>query len=80
MEDKKMNNYKNPGKNQQNNNKETRESTRNIDTSTTQSKNNLEKQGPDKKNLNVLIEDGSLADLPDQEVEGRGALDGTIGK
>ncbi|MEZ2336679.1 hypothetical protein AB6735_13645 [Mucilaginibacter sp. RCC_168] len=75
-----MNNYKNPGKNQQNNNKETRESTRNIDTSTTQSKNNLEKQGPDKKNLNVLNEDGSLADLPDQEVEGRGALDGTIGK
>lgn len=74
-----MSDYNEPDKNQDNN-KEIRESNRNIDTSTNQSKHNLEKQGPQNKNLNVLNEDGSLADLPDQEVEGGGALDGTISK
>lgn len=40
---------------------------------------NLETKGPQKKQFNVLNEDGSLADLPDQDVEGAGAGDGTIG-
>lgn len=39
----------------------------------------LETKGPQKKQFNVLNEDGSLADLPDQDVEGAGAGDGTIG-
>jgi hypothetical protein len=40
---------------------------------------NLENKGPQKKPLNVLNEDGSLANLPDQDVEGAGAGDGTVG-
>ncbi|MEO3403506.1 hypothetical protein AAFN85_06365 [Mucilaginibacter sp. CAU 1740] len=40
---------------------------------------NLETKGSQKKPFNVLNEDGSLADLPDQDVEGAGAGDGTIG-
>jgi hypothetical protein len=40
---------------------------------------NLENKGPQKKPLNVLNEDGSLADLPDQDVEGAGAGNGTVG-
>lgn len=40
----------------------------------------LETRGPDKsKPFNVLNQDGSLADLPDESVEGKGALDGTVG-
>ncbi|QKJ30558.1 hypothetical protein HQ865_12580 [Mucilaginibacter mali] len=40
----------------------------------------LETRGPDKsKPFNVLNQDGSLADLPDENVEGKGALDGTVG-
>lgn len=42
-------------------------------------KGSLETKGPQKKQFNVLNEDGSLADLPDQDVEGAGAGDGTIG-
>jgi len=44
-----------------------------------QSKPSLETKGPKKKLTRVLNEDGSLADLPDQDVEGAGAGDGTIG-
>ena len=40
----------------------------------------LETGGPNKsKPFNVLNQDGSLADLPDNEVPGVGALDGTVG-
>jgi hypothetical protein len=40
----------------------------------------LESRGPNKsKPFKVLNQDGSLADLPDDKAEGRGALDGTIG-
>jgi hypothetical protein len=40
----------------------------------------LENRGPNKsKHFNVLNQDGSLADLPDDNAEGKGALDGTIG-
>lgn len=40
----------------------------------------LENRGPNKsKPFNVLNQDGSLADLPDESVEGKGALDGTVG-
>jgi hypothetical protein len=40
----------------------------------------LEHSGPNKdKDYKVLHKDGSLADLPDQNVEGSGALAGTIG-
>ncbi|MDB5022699.1 MAG: hypothetical protein JWP78_454 [Mucilaginibacter sp.] len=37
----------------------------------------LKKKDSDKKK--VLHEDGSLAELPDQNVEGGGALEGTVG-
>jgi len=70
-----MNDYREPGQSQEYND-ETRES--NPDTDISQGKTTLEKNGPDKRNLHVLNEDGSLADLPDQNVPGRGALDGTI--
>lgn len=41
---------------------------------------NLEKNGPDKsKDFKILHKDGSLGDLPDQQVPGGGALDGTVG-
>lgn len=40
----------------------------------------LETRGPDKsKPFNVLNQDGSLADLPDDNAEGQGTLDGTVG-
>jgi hypothetical protein len=43
-------------------------------------KNTIETRGPVKnKNNKVLHSDGSLADLPDQDVAGAGALDGTVG-
>ncbi|WP_413667899.1 hypothetical protein ACEN9X_25980 [Mucilaginibacter sp. Mucisp86] len=40
----------------------------------------LETKGPHKKHFRVLHEDGSLADLPDPNVEGAGVGDGTIGR
>jgi hypothetical protein len=39
----------------------------------------LETKGPQKLHFRVLHEDGSLADLPDPNVEGAGVGDGTIG-
>ncbi|MDB5275007.1 MAG: hypothetical protein JWO58_3374 [Chitinophagaceae bacterium] len=40
----------------------------------------LESRGPNKsKPFRVLNPDGSLADLPDENVPGKGALDGTVG-
>ena len=42
--------------------------------------NKLETNGPNKdKPFKVLNQDGSLADLPDDNAPGRGALDGTVG-
>ncbi|WPV01516.1 hypothetical protein SNE26_06990 [Mucilaginibacter sp. cycad4] len=40
----------------------------------------LETRGPQRKHFKVLHEDGSLADLPDPNVEGAGVGDGTIGR
>lgn len=40
----------------------------------------LETKGPQRKHFRVLHEDGSLADLPDPNVEGAGVGDGTIGR
>lgn len=76
-----MNDYKdNENASGQNNIKEVRESnTTGSNKDTAQSNPGLETKGPQKKQHNVLNEDGSLADLPDQDVEGAGAGDGTIG-
>jgi len=42
--------------------------------------NTKNNQAPDKeRNYKVLGKDGSLADLPDENVAGKGALDGTVG-
>lgn len=40
----------------------------------------LERNGPNRKNLKVLHEDGSFADLPDNDIPGAGALSGCITK
>ncbi|WP_183564964.1 hypothetical protein [Mucilaginibacter sp. SP1R1] len=40
----------------------------------------IEKYGPHRGHFRVLHEDGSLADLPDQHVEGGGALAGATTK
>lgn len=76
-----MNDYKdNVNTSGPDNIKEVRESnTTGSDNNTAQSNPGLERKGPQKKQFNVLNEDGSLADLPDQDVEGAGAGDGTIG-
>jgi hypothetical protein len=40
----------------------------------------LETNGPNKdKPFNALNQDGSLPDMPDENVDGKGALDGTVG-
>lgn len=42
--------------------------------------NSVNKDFPNKKkDYKVLHQDGSLADLPDQNVKGGGALEGTVG-
>jgi hypothetical protein len=71
-----MSDYKDSEINQ--NNKEERESGRRIDSSTNQNKTILEKDGPQKKHFNVLNEDGSLADLPDENVQDAGAESASI--
>ena len=71
-----MSDYKDSEINQ--NNKEEKESGGNIDSSTNQSKTILEKDGPQKKHFNVLNEDGSLADLPDEVVQDAGAESASI--
>ncbi|MDR6943310.1 hypothetical protein [Mucilaginibacter pocheonensis] len=68
-----------PAKKQGNIN-EARAFNKNIDSSINQCEDYLEKYGPHKKHFKVLHEDGSLADLPDQNVEGGGALEGSIGR
>ncbi|WP_184549893.1 hypothetical protein [Mucilaginibacter sp. FT3.2] len=70
-----MSEYKDAVINQQNN-KKVKES--NQATNTNQSKNNLESQGPSKKNLKILNDDGSFADLPDKEINGAGAQSASI--
>ncbi len=43
-------------------------------------KGSLETKGPNKDQpFNILNPDGSLGDLPDEDVPGKGALDGTVG-
>lgn len=74
-----MNNYGTPGRNQGNSMGMTG-GNRNVDLGINQSKNNLEKYGPNRKNLKVLHEDGSFADLPDRDIPGAGAQSGSITK
>jgi hypothetical protein len=52
----------------------------NFDMSTYQSEYNLERCGPNRKNLRVLHEDGSFADLPDRDIPGAGAQCAAITK
>ncbi|PWK78831.1 hypothetical protein LX99_01284 [Mucilaginibacter oryzae] len=61
--------------------KEERESGNNDAVSKGESKPtaHLETEGPQKKDFKVLHEDGSLADLPDNDEEGTGSGDGTVG-
>jgi hypothetical protein len=75
-----MNDYKDNEKASGHDNiKEVRESnTSSSDKNTAQSNPSLETKDPQKKQNKVLNEDGSLADLPDQDVEGAGVGDGTI--
>lgn len=75
-----MSDYKDEVAQKNNNIKEERESNDNaVNWGTDKNKGSLETEGPQKKPFNVLNEDGSLADLPDQDVEGTGAGDGTVG-
>jgi hypothetical protein len=71
-----MNDYKDANSNQSN--KEIRESNAGTDNSTNQSVNTVESQQPKKKHFNVLHEDGSLADLPDRDINGAGAQSAAI--
>jgi hypothetical protein len=74
-----MNNYLRPDKNWDSN-QETSWNSRNLYTGTGQNERYIEKYGPHRGHFKVLHEDGSLADLPDQHVEGGGALAGCITK
>jgi hypothetical protein len=68
--------YNNPTNNRDNKEQEQGNSAR-IDTANNAKTNS---QAPNKdKDYKVLHKDGSLADLPDQDVPGAGALDGTVG-
>jgi len=71
-----MNNYFKPDNNRDSNQK----GYRNMFTSTNQNERYIEKYGPHRGDFKVLHKDGSLADLPDQHVEGGGALAGCITK
>jgi hypothetical protein len=73
-----MNNYWQPTR-KPGGSKRVWESNRNICIPINQSIHCLERNGPIRENLKVLHWDGSLADLPDQNVEGGGALEGTVG-
>ena len=73
-----MNDYWQPTR-KQGGSKRIWESNRNVGTGINQSTHCLERNGPNRENLKVLHWDGSLADLPDQDVEGGGALEGTVG-
>jgi len=75
-----MRNYVDPGLNQ-GNSMWARGANNNGDmAAANQSNNNLERFGPNRKNLKVLHEDGSFADLPDRDIPGAGALAGCITK
>jgi len=73
-----MNDYWGPAR-KQDGNKGIWEINRNVDIGLHQSAHCLERNGPNRENLKILHWDGSLADLPDQNVEGGGALEGTVG-
>jgi len=51
-----------------------------INADMTEGNHTLERNGPNRKNLKVLHEDGSFADLPDNDIPGAGALSGCITK
>lgn len=70
-----MNDYEDPGK-KQGGNKTLRES--NADTN--QYKHTLERDGHQKKHFNVLHDDGSFADLPENEIYCAGAESASITK
>jgi hypothetical protein len=76
-----MSDYKDDAaRKQQNNIKEARESNATgSNNNAVKNSSGLETNGPQKKQTKVLNEDGSLADLPDQDVEGAGVGDGTVG-
>ncbi|MEN0055139.1 MAG: hypothetical protein AAGC65_15810 [Mucilaginibacter sp.] len=71
-----MNDYLNPDQNRESN----QQGYKNMYTGTGQNERYIEKYGPHRGHFKVLHEDGSLADLPDQHVEGGGALAGCITK
>jgi hypothetical protein len=63
------------------NNQDNDQSNKNDNPAAGQKKNAIGKseESNKKKHFNVLHKDGSLADLPDKNVAGTGALDGTVG-
>ncbi|WP_184549892.1 hypothetical protein [Mucilaginibacter sp. FT3.2] len=73
-----MNNYVEPGRNPDNG-MWIRGANREMDAANL-GNNNLERFGPNRKNLKVLHQDGSFADLPDRDIPGAGALAGCITK
>lgn len=52
----------------------------NVNPDMTADSHTLERNGPNRKNLKVLHEDGSFAVLPDNDIPGAGALSGCITK
>lgn len=71
--------YLEPDKKQDNDQSEKKQDTHN-DSLTDQKRRTIETKGPVRnKKFKVLHEDGSFADLPDRDVPGTGALDGTVG-
>ena len=74
-----MNEYLRPDGNRVSN-QETNWNRRDMNTGTGQNERYIEKYGPHRGHFKVLHEDGSFADLPDQHVEGGGALAGCITK
>jgi len=75
-----MNEYLEPGKEQENN--QTKKDTESSDSSTAaQGENKLgsEKNLKKRKKFKVLHEDGSFADIPYSNQPGGGAMEGTIG-
>lgn len=75
-----MSEYTAPGNSQASNQSEEKQNT-SKNPSNQKQEHKLETDGPAKdKNFKVLNEDGSLADMPDKEGAGSGALDGTVGR
>lgn len=70
--------YTGPGNNQDN--EQWKKQQEGSNNSSNPAKKTLENSGPNKdQDFKVLNSDGSLPTLPDQDVPGGGALDGTIG-